>query len=74
MPVGHRYYYPDGIAQRGRNVGGVTIDGPTNVELGKPFGFPSQKLDLPAEPPGCHLQRPARHRQRQDRDPNVVMN
>ena len=32
---------------------GVTIDGPDYAEFGKPFGFPGQKVEDPAELPGA---------------------
>jgi hypothetical protein len=32
---------------------GVAIDGPDYAELGKPFGFPGQKVERSAELPGA---------------------
>jgi acetolactate synthase-1/2/3 large subunit len=49
MQVGHRHHYPDGVAQEADMWHGVAIDGPDYAELGKPFGFPGQKVERPAE-------------------------
>jgi acetolactate synthase-1/2/3 large subunit len=51
MQVGHRHHYPDGVAQEADMWHGVVIDGPDYAELGKPFGFPGQKVERPAELP-----------------------
>jgi thiamine pyrophosphate-dependent acetolactate synthase large subunit-like protein len=51
MQVGHRHHYPDGVAQEADMWHGVAIDGPDYAELGKPFGFPGQKVERPAELP-----------------------
>ena len=32
---------------------GLAIDAPDYAELGKPFGFPGQKVERPAELPGA---------------------
>ena len=51
MQVGHRHHYPDGVAQEADMWHGVAIDGPDYAELGRPFGFPGQKVERPAELP-----------------------
>jgi len=53
MQVGHRHHYPDGVAQEADMWHGVAIDGPDYAELGKPFGFPGQKVERSAELPGA---------------------
>jgi acetolactate synthase-1/2/3 large subunit len=53
MQVGHRHHYPDGVAQEADIWHGVAIDGPDYAELGRPFGFPGQRVARPAELPGA---------------------
>jgi TPP-dependent trihydroxycyclohexane-1,2-dione (THcHDO) dehydratase len=69
MQLGHSHHYPDGVAQEAEMWHGVTIDGPDYAELGKPFGFPGQKVEHPAELPAAIRTAYARSRGRQDRDP-----
>jgi acetolactate synthase I/II/III large subunit len=51
MRTGHLHHYPDGVAQEADIWHGVAIDGPDYAELGKPFGFHSQKVEKPAALP-----------------------
>ena len=51
MQTRHLHHYPDGVAQEADIWHGVAIDGPDYAELGKPFGFPGQKVERPAELP-----------------------
>ena len=51
MQTGHLHHYPDGVAQDAEIWHGVTIDGPDYAELGRPFGFHSQKVEKPAALP-----------------------
>jgi thiamine pyrophosphate-dependent acetolactate synthase large subunit-like protein len=51
MLVGHRHHYSP--VQEAEMCLGVTIDDPDYADLGKPFGFPGQKVELPAELPGA---------------------
>ena len=53
MQTGHLHHYPDGVAREAELWHGVTIDGPDYAELGKPFGFPGQKVERPAELAGA---------------------
>ena len=51
MQTGHLHHYPDGVAQEAEIWHGVAIDGPDYAELGRPFGFHSQKVEKPAALP-----------------------